>query len=130
MRSRADPGIVGQDQPPTVYTAEVTDVTGSYRSTPHSGQIAFTDSTVAVQATNPDTIAPDTAYTVRGYESFYGDLTADDQAGTFLVRVTSRRRDLIGQTLTRRYRVSGNTLVLTPIDATEGWRVTDARHIT
>ena len=77
---------------------------GSLANVPYSGQIAFDSESVSVQAMNPDTAAPDTAYTVQGYEAFYGDLTVDPEAGTWSVYVTSAlARDLIGQTLTRNY---------------------------
>ncbi len=99
---------------------------GQFEEVPFSGQIIFTDAgTVSVQAQNPDTSAADTAYTVQGYEAFYGDAEIDADAGTFSVDVESAAaRDLIGQTLTRNYEVTDDTLVLTPIDPAEGWRVT------
>lgn len=102
---------------------------GEFAVVPFAGQIIFTDAgTVAVQAQNPDTTAPDTAYTVQGYEAFYGDATIDQDAGTFSVDVVSAAaRDLIGQTLVRNFEVTDDTLVLTPVDASEGWRVTYER---
>lgn len=101
----------------------------AYTEIPYGGQIDFNSETVSVQAMNPDTTAPDTAYTVQGYEAFYGDLTVDEEAGTFSVEVESAlARDLIGQTLTRNFEVTGDTLVLTPVDASEGWRATYQRH--
>ncbi|MFG6444644.1 hypothetical protein ACFXQA_05165 [Microbacterium sp. P07] len=102
---------------------------GEFDVVPFAGQIIFTDAgTVAVQAQNPDTTAPDTAYTVQGYEAFYGDATIDQDAGTFSVDVVSAAaRDLIGQTLVRNFEVTDDTLVLTPVDASEGWRVTYER---
>jgi len=101
----------------------------AYTTIPYNGQIDFNSETASVQAMNPDTTAADTAYTVQGYEAFYGDLSIDREAGTFSVEVESAlARDLIGQTLTRNYEVTDNTLVLTPVDATEGWRATYERH--
>ncbi len=102
---------------------------GDLQSVPYSGQIIFTKSgTMAVQAMNPDPDAPDTPYTVNGYEAFYGNVAVDRAAGTFAVTVESSAvRDLIGQRLTREFEVSGNTLVLTPTDPSEGWRVTYER---
>lgn len=102
---------------------------GEFTEVPFGGQIIFTDAgTVAVQAQNPDPTAPDTAYTVQGYEAFYGDATIDEDAGTFSVDVASAAaRDLIGQTLVRNFEVTDDTLVLTPVDPTEGWRVTYER---
>lgn len=102
---------------------------GNLQSVPYTGQIVFTSGTVSVQAMNPDIDAPDTAYTVEGYEAFYGESTIDPDAGTFSVEVESAlARDLIGETLTRNYEVTDDTLVLTPTDPAEGWRVTYERH--
>ena len=89
----------------------------------------FTDETTAVQAMNPDTSAPDTPLTVQGYEAYFGDLTTDADAGTLTVTVESAaERDLIGQTFERNYEVDGDTLVLTPSDPAEGFRVTYERQ--
>jgi hypothetical protein len=101
----------------------------SYQRVPYSGQIVFTKSgTMSVQASNPDQDAPDTAYTVNGYEAFYGSVQVDRAAGTFDVTVENAVAPaLVGQTLTRVYTVSRNTLVLTPADPSEGWRVTYER---
>jgi hypothetical protein len=117
--------LVGQWR---MSSLEVT-VDGSYRTVPYSGQIVFTKAgTMAVQAMNPDASAPDTTYTVNGYEAFYGDVALDRRAGTFTVTVESAAaRALIGQQLTRVFDVSGRTLVLTPADPSEGWRVTYER---
>ena len=101
----------------------------AFAEVPYGGQIDFHSRTVSVQAMNPDTTAPDSAYTVQGYEAFYGDLSIDEEAGTFSVEVESAlARALIGQTLTRNYEVTDDTLVLTPIDESEGWRVTYERE--
>ncbi len=102
---------------------------GTSQAVPYSGQIIFTKSgTMSVQAMNPDANAPDTPYTMNGYEAFYGTVTVDEAAGTFVVTVASSLvRDLIGQSLTRVFEVSGDTLVLTPADPAEGWRVTYER---
>ena len=117
--------LVGQWR---MSSLEVT-VDGSYRTVPYSGQIVFTKAgTMAVQAMHPDASAPDTPYTVNGYEAFYGDVALDRRAGTFTVTVESAAaRALIGQQLTRVFDVSGRTLVLTPADPSEGWRVTYER---
>jgi hypothetical protein len=96
---------------------------------PYSGQIIFTKSgTMSVQAMNPDADAPDTPYTRNGYEAFYGTVTVDKAARTFVVTVESSAvRDLIGQSLTRVFKLSRDTLTLTPTDPAEGWRVTYKR---
>ncbi|UQN08509.1 hypothetical protein [Deinococcus sp. QL22] len=66
---------------------------------------------------NPNRAAPDTAYTVNGYEAFYGTVRVNNAAKTFVVTVASSlARDLIGQRLTRGFNVSGKTFVLTPVD--------------
>ena len=102
---------------------------GNLQRVPYSGQIIFTKAgTMSVQASNPDTSAPDTPYTSNGYEAFYGTVIVDNAAGTFAVRVTSSVvRNMIGQRLTRVFRVSKDRLVLTPTDPAEGWRVTYKR---
>lgn len=101
---------------------------GELTTVPYAGQIVFSPTTVSVQAANPDTTAPDSAYTVQGYEAFYGDLAVDPAGGTWSVTVESAlARDLVGQTLTRNFEVSDDGLVLTPVDASEGWRVTYER---
>jgi hypothetical protein len=117
--------LVGQWR---MTSLEVT-VDGSSQTVPYSGQIVFTKAgTMAVQAMNPDRTAPDTPYTVSGYEAFYGDVDVNRRAGTFTVTVESAAaRDLIGQRLTRVFDVSARTLVLTPADPAEGWRVTYER---
>ena len=102
---------------------------GNLQPVPYSGQIIFTEScTMSVQAMNPDANAPATPYTTNGYEAFYGTVTIDDAAKTFVVTVESSLvRNLIGQNMTRVFEVSGDTLVLTPADPAEGFRVTYAR---
>ena len=102
---------------------------GNLKPVPYSGQIIFTKSgTMSVQAMNPDTTAPDTPYTLKGYEAFYGSVAVDRAAGTFEVTVESAAvRELIGQRLTRAFNVSKDRLILTPTNPAEGWRVTYKR---
>ncbi len=102
---------------------------GNLQPVPYSGQVIFTEScTLSVQAMNPDANAPATPYTMNGYEAYYGPVTIDDAAKTFVITVESSLvRNLIGQSMTRVFEVSGDTLVLTPADPAEGWRVTYAR---
>lgn len=99
-------------------------------SVPFDGQVIFTDAgTMAVQAANPDAAAPNTAYTVAGYEAFYGPVDVDTDAGIFVVTVEhAAARDLVGQELSRAYEVTDDTLVLTPTDPAETWRVTYERE--
>lgn len=110
-------------------TSLETGTPGNLRPVPYSGQIIFTRSgTMSVQAMNPGVSAPDTPYTINGYEAFYGTVAVNKAAGTFVVTVESAAvRDLIGQRLTRVFKVSGDRLVLTPRDPAEGWRVTYKR---
>lgn len=128
--------------PATGQAPETDELTGLWRMTslevgaegaleeiPYSGQIAFTTDTVSVQAMNPDTQAADTQFTLGGYEAFYGNANIDAEAGTFTVTVESAAaRGLIGQTLERRFEVTNDTLVLTPVDPADGFRVTYERH--
>ncbi|WP_396599697.1 hypothetical protein [Frigoribacterium sp. R86507] len=102
---------------------------GDLSAVPYSGQVVFTAAgTMAVQAANPDTAAPDGPYTVDGYEAFYGEVTPVDD-DSFTVEVESAlARDLVGQSLARDFEVTGDTLVLTPTDPTEGFRATYARQ--
>ena len=102
---------------------------GNLRPVPYSGQIIFTEScNVSVQAMNPDANAPATPYTMNGYEAYYGTFTVDEAAKTFtMTPESSLVRDLIGQSMTRVFEVSGDTLVLTPPDPAEGWRATYER---
>jgi hypothetical protein len=109
---------------------EVSNGAGVLQRVPYSGQIVFTGAgTMSVQAMNPDVSAGPTPYTVNGYEAFYGPVAIDDVNGTFVVTVESSLvRDLIGQKLERRFEVSGDTMILTPADPREGFRVTYERH--
>jgi hypothetical protein len=102
---------------------------GNLQHVPYSGQIIFTEScTVSVQAMNPDANAPSTPYTMNGYEAYYGTAVIDEAAKTFtMTPESSLVRNLIGQSMTRVFDVSGDTLVLTPADPSEGWRVTYER---
>jgi hypothetical protein len=102
---------------------------GNLQPVPYSGQVIFSGScTLSVQAMNPDANAPATPYTMNGYEAYYGPVAIDDAAKSFVITVESSLvRNLIGQSLTRRFDVSGDSLVLTPADPAEGWRVTYAR---
>lgn len=129
----AQPSLADRGTPPLVGAWRMTSLEigtqGNLRPVPYSGQIIFTKSgTMSVQAMNPDPNAPDTPYTRNGYEAFYGTVSIDKAAKTFVVTVKSSLvRDLVGQRLTRVFKVSRKTLVLTPTDPAEGWRVTYER---
>ena len=102
---------------------------GDRQIVPYSGRVILSPSgTISVQAMNPDTEAPDTRYTVNGYEAYYGTVEVDLSAGQFAATISSAAaRGLIGQTLTRAFDVSDSTLVVTPTDPSEVWRVTYER---
>jgi hypothetical protein len=103
----------------TMVSLEAADANGEMQPVDYSGQISFTaDGHVAVQAMNPDPEAPDTPYTSNGYEAYYGRVATDEAAGTFTMTIESALvRDLIGQELERRYKILGEQLILTPVDA-------------
>lgn len=108
---------------------EVPDASGELATVPYSGQVIFTaGGTMAVQAMNPDAAAPDSPYTLNGYEAYYGPVTVDEAAKTFTITIESAAvRDLIGQDFERGFEVSGDRLVLTPTSPEESWRVTYER---
>lgn len=101
---------------------------GDLQEVPYSGRVIFGRAgTMAVQAQNPDEEAPDTAFTVNGYEAYYGPVSTSRTgrgAGTLTITVHSAAvRDLIGDRLTRNYEVTRDRLVLTPEDPADGFRV-------
>lgn len=97
---------------------------------PYTGQLIITDAgTLSAQARNPDKNVPDSAYTVNGYEALYGDINIDDAAGRFIVTVNSALASgLVGQKMERVFSITGNQLELSPVDKSEGWRVTYERY--
>jgi hypothetical protein len=103
---------------------------GNLQPIPYSGQIIFTEAgTMSVQAMNPDPDAAPTPYTANGYEAFYGTVEIDDNDMKFVVTVESSLvRDLIGEKMERVFEVSGDQLILTPVDPSEGFRVTYERY--
>lgn len=102
---------------------------GNLQPVPYMGQVIFSEGgTLSVQAMNPDAKAADTPYTANGYEAYYGPVVVNEADKTFTITVESALvRNLIGQSLTRRWEVSGDTLTLTPANSAEGWRVTYQR---
>jgi len=98
---------------------------GNLQAIPYSGQLVFTQGgTLSVQAMNPDANAADTPYTTKAYEAYYGPVEIDDAKNIFAITVESSLvRNLIGQRLERKFEVTGDKLVISPVDATEGWRV-------
>lgn len=108
---------------------EVGNAAGELEPIEYSGQIVFSDvGTMSVQAMNPDTDAPDSAYTWGSYEAFYGTYVVDGEADTFVVTVESALvRAMIGQDFERAFEVTADRLVLTPTDPGETWRVTYER---
>jgi opacity protein-like surface antigen len=98
---------------------------GNLQAIPYSGQLVFTQGgTLSVQAMNPDANAADTPYTTKAYEAYYGPVEIDDAKNIFAITVVSSLvRNLIGQRLERKFEVTGDKLVISPVDAAEGWRV-------
>ncbi|KAA3499202.1 lipocalin-like domain-containing protein [Agrobacterium tumefaciens] len=98
---------------------------GNLQAIPYSGQLVFTQGgTLSVQAMNPDANAADTPYTTKAYEAYYGPVEIDDAKNIFAITVESSLvRNLIGQKLERKFEVKGDKLVISPVDAAEGWRV-------
>ncbi|NKN37519.1 lipocalin-like domain-containing protein [Agrobacterium sp. a22-2] len=98
---------------------------GNLQAIPYSGQLVFTQGgTLSVQAMNPDANAADTPYTTKAYEAYYGPVEIDDTKNIFAITVESSLvRNLIAQRLERKFEVTGDKLVISPVDAAEGWCV-------
>jgi len=102
---------------------------GDLDPVPYSGQVVFTDAgTMSVQARNPDAAAPDGPYTVGGYEAFHGTVAPVDDDSLTVEVDSALAPTLVGQTLARDFAVTGDTLVLTPTDPSEGFRATYQRQ--
>lgn len=119
--------IVGAWQ---MASLEIASAEGTYSNIPYSGQVIFTISgTLSVQAANANRNAEDTTYTLQGYEAYYGPVVVNDEARTFTITVASSLvGELEGQSLVRKFDVTDDKLVITPVDASEGWRVTYDRQ--
>ncbi len=98
---------------------------GNLQTIPYSGQLVFTQGgTLSVQAMNPDANAADTPYTTKAYEAYYGPVEIDDAKD--LLR--DHRGVLSGpqpdrSETERKFEVTDDKLVISPVDAAEGWRV-------
>jgi len=102
---------------------------GDLAPVPYSGQVVFTDAgTMSVQARNPDAAAPDGLYTVGGYEAFHGTVAPVDDDSLTVEVDSALAPALVGRTLARDFAVTGDTLVLTPTDPSEGFRATYQRQ--
>ncbi|MDT3253756.1 lipocalin-like domain-containing protein [Serratia sp. root2] len=103
---------------------------GKLQPVPYSGQLIITEAgTLSAQAMNPDPNAAPTPFTANGYEALYGTVVINDSTNTFVATVQSALvRNLIGKKMERTFKVSGNRMVLSPIDPSEGWRVTYERY--
>jgi hypothetical protein len=108
---------------------QFTDASGRQNTIPYSGQVIFSKSgTLSVQAMNPDAAAEPTPYRANGYEAYSGPVEIDEAKKTFAITVgSSLVRNLVGQRLERNFEVTEDQLVITPTNATEGWRVTYER---
>lgn len=113
-----------------MMTLEAASPGGKLQPVPYSGQLIITEAgTLSAQAMNPDPNAAPTPFTMNGYEALYGSIEIDDTTNTFVTTVQSALvRNLIGQKMKRAFKVSGNQMVLSPIDPSEGWRVTYKRY--
>lgn len=109
---------------------QFTGADGTVAEVPYSGQVIFSEGgTLSVQAMDANAEAAPTAFTVNGYEAYYGPVEVDEEANTFVITVESSLvRDLIGQRLVRNFEVTSDQLVILPADPAEGWRVTYERH--
>jgi hypothetical protein len=98
---------------------------GNLQAIPYSGQLVFTKGgTLSVKAMNPDANAADTPYH-KAYEVYYGLVEIDAPKSVFAITVESSLvRNLVGQRLERKFEVAGDKLVISPVDAVEGWSVT------
>lgn len=105
---------------------QVANADGTTTTIPYTGQLLFTEAgTLSVQAMDADPKAAPTPYTLNAYEAYYGPVAIDSQLGTFTITVESSLvRDLIGQKLTRVWKVTDDKLVIGPANSTETWRVT------
>lgn len=103
---------------------------GELTEVPYSGQIIFTEAgTVSTQAMNPDETAPDNAYTVNGYEAFYGTYALGEGNETFTITVESSLiRSMIGGGFERAFEATEDQLVLMPTSPDENWRVVYERY--
>jgi hypothetical protein len=127
MAEQSKSPIVGAWQ---MTSLESVGTDGTYTTIPYSGQVIFTEGgTLSVQASDANPDAEDTTDTLNGYEAYYGPVVVDDAAGTFTITVSSSLvRALVGQELVRQFEVTDDQLVITPVDASEGWRVTYDRQ--
>jgi hypothetical protein len=103
---------------------------GKLQPVPYSGQLIITEAgTSSAQSMDPDPKAAPTPNTANGYEALYGTIMINDATNMFVATVQSVLvRNLIGQKMERSFKVSGNRMVLSPIDPSEGWRVTYERY--
>jgi len=124
-----------QDRSPLIgawrmTSLEAANSNGELTPVPMSGQLIITDAgTLSAQAMNPDPNALPTPFTANGYEALYGAIEINDSTNTFVTTVQSALvRNLVGQKMKRAFKVSGNQMVLSPADPSEGWRVTYERY--
>jgi hypothetical protein len=92
--SAAMPAFAQEGQSPIIGAWRMTSLEvgteGNLQPIPYSGQVIFSEAgTLSVQAMNPDANAPDTPYTTKGYEAYYGPVTINDEDNTFVITVES-----------------------------------------
>ncbi|MCE9687342.1 lipocalin-like domain-containing protein [Shewanella sp. AS16] len=101
-------------------------VDGKLEKVSCSGQLIITDAgTLSAQAMDSNPNATPTTFTMNGYEALYGDIDINDSLNQFEITIQSSLvRDLIGRKMKRKFTISDRKMVLSPVDASEGWRVT------
>jgi hypothetical protein len=83
---------------------------------------------MAVQVMYLHTASTASPYLQAGYEASFGRYELDPQTHRLSYHVEGALvRTLIGQRQQRNYAVSGNALIITPVDPAEHWRVTWTR---
>ncbi|WP_127019293.1 lipocalin-like domain-containing protein [Rheinheimera mangrovi] len=105
-------------------------VDGKLQSIPYTGQLIVTDAgTLSAQAMDANPKAAPTPFTANGYEALYGKISIDDSLNQFEVEIQSSLvRDLIGKKMQRKFEVTAEGMILSPLDEKEGWRVTYDRY--
>jgi hypothetical protein len=101
---------------------------GSLERADCTGQFVFTaDGHAAVQVMYRNSHASDTAstqYAQKGYEATFGRYEVSDPTQTFTFHVDGALvRTLVGQSLRRAFKFTGNQLIIEPTNKDERWRV-------
>lgn len=129
VSSKADGGeqLLGAWQ---LAALEELDAAGKMHTTECSGILIMTsDGHMSVQVMYVSPTGVSSAYSHGGYEASFGRYELDSRGHRLIYRVEGALvRSLVGQRQERRYALSGDQLVITPVDSTEHWRVTWKRY--